>query len=126
MATALDAAAAVDPTSSTSSLVSTPNDRKLSDIFEEAYNLYNGFDKLDMPSNTPEFQLEVSKCSTLLENATRLVSAVGLFSDNESADEIATEHLKYLLLPYFLGQLVQKRSGGDRSEYVRVAGVYFK
>lgn len=104
-------------------------DRKLSDLFEEAFGLYNGFEQLDAPFSSPEFQLKVSECTALLETTTRLVSAAGLFADNETEDEIATEHLKYLLLPYFLGQLVQKKiaaGGEERNEIVRVAEVYFK
>lgn len=34
-----------------------PEIRKLSDIFEEAYNLYNSFDKRDDPTNGIEFQV---------------------------------------------------------------------
>lgn len=122
-------AAAASTTNTPADATETP-ERKLSDIFEEAYYLYNGLDQLDVQQNTSEFQLELRKCSVLLEDATRLVSAVGLFSDNELEDEIATAHIKYLLLPYFLGQLVQKKTAGsggpDRKEIVAVAQVYFK
>lgn len=62
----------------------------------------------------------------LLEDATRLVSAVGLFSDNETIDEVTTRNLKYMLLPYFLGQLSQKLCNDNRQEVVEVANVYFK
>lgn len=62
----------------------------------------------------------------LLEDATRLVSAIGLFSDNEAIDEVATNNLKYMLLPYFLGQLSQKLCNDNRREIVQVAEVYFK
>lgn len=34
-----------------------PIDRKLDDIFEEAYNLYNGFDDCADPTNSPDFQV---------------------------------------------------------------------
>lgn len=34
-----------------------PIDRKLDDIFEEAYNLYNGFDDCVEPTNSSEFQV---------------------------------------------------------------------
>lgn len=71
-------------------------------------------------------KVEVKKCMHLLEDATRLVSAIGLFSDNESIDEVATNNLKYMLLPYFLGQLSQKLCKDDRQEIVQVAEVYFK
>lgn len=34
-----------------------PVDRKLDDIFEEAYNLYNSFDDCNDPTNSSEFQV---------------------------------------------------------------------
>lgn len=34
-----------------------PIDRKLDDIFEEAYNLYTGFDDCVEPTNSPDFQV---------------------------------------------------------------------
>lgn len=40
-----------------------------------------------------------------LEKATRLASLIGLFSTNESIDEIATSDLQFLLLPALLGSL---------------------
>lgn len=107
-------------------------DRKLSDLFDDAYTQYESFERAplrDTPQLAPAFQLRVAECTALLETATRLVSAAGLFADNETEDEIATEHLRYLLLPYFLGQLVQKRSATgqqQRADIVRVADVYFK
>lgn len=39
---------------------STPvEDRKLSDIFEEAFHKYNAFDQSELPGNSPEFQVSV-------------------------------------------------------------------
>lgn len=32
-------------------------DRKLSEIYSEAYELYKDFDKRDDPSNSPEYQV---------------------------------------------------------------------
>lgn len=60
------------------------------------------------------------------ESATNLVSLAGLFSRNESIDEIPTEHLQYLLLPALLGSLALKITSGERKEIVDVAEIYFK
>lgn len=70
-------------------------------------------------------QANVKKCMRLFEDATRLVSASAIFSSNESYEEINTDYLKYLLLPFFLGQLSQKICGGDRQNIVEVSEVYF-
>ncbi|XP_055591960.1 immunoglobulin-binding protein 1 [Uranotaenia lowii] len=103
-----------------------PNDRKLSEIFEEAYKLMVSFETCYEPTNSPEFQANIKKCIGLYEDSTRLVSLCGLFSANESYEEVATENLRYLLLPFFLAQLTQKLCKADRKEVVEVAEVYYK
>lgn len=72
-----------------------------------------------------KFQSNIKKCMRLFEDATRLGSLSGLFSTNEAYDEVGTNDLKYLLLPFFLGQLSQKLCGGDRNNIVEVSEVYF-
>lgn len=62
----------------------------------------------------------------LFEEATKIVSVIGLFSSNESYEEIPTNDLKYFLLPYFLGNLALKLCGGDRNDIIRVVEVYFR
>lgn len=62
----------------------------------------------------------------LFEDCTRLVSVIGMFSANETYKEVSTNDLKYLLLPYFLGQLSQKLCGAARENIVEVSEEYFK
>lgn len=62
----------------------------------------------------------------LLEKATMLVSMADMFSENETADEIPTNNLQYLLLPALLGSLSLKLTSGDRKEIVNCADTYFK
>ena len=62
----------------------------------------------------------------LLENSTTLVSEIGMFSRNETVDEIPTEHLQYLLLPALLGSLSLKLTSGDRKNTIDVADIYYK
>lgn len=62
----------------------------------------------------------------MLEQATRLVSIVDMFSQNESFEEVATENIKYFLLPAFLGTLATKICNtDDRMHVVNVAEIYF-
>lgn len=63
---------------------------------------------------------------SLLEKATMLVSMADIFSENETADEIATNNLQYLLLPALLGSLSLKLTSGDRKDIVNCADTYFK
>ena len=44
-----------------------------------------------------------------------MVNSLGLFSSNEDKDDIITSHLKYVLLPYYLG-LYYMASGGSVSD----------
>lgn len=60
------------------------------------------------------------------ELATTIVSQIGMFSANEVIDEMSTETLQYLLLPYFLGKLALKRNEQDRADALRVADIYFR
>jgi immunoglobulin-binding protein 1 len=62
----------------------------------------------------------------MLEDSTRLVNMIGMFSGNESYDEISTSHLKFLLLPFFLAQTTLKLCVQDRKNVVEVAKVYYE
>lgn len=62
----------------------------------------------------------------LFEDATRLASMTSLFSSNESIEEVATNNLKYFLLPSLLGNLTQKLCVTERTEVVDTADIYFR
>lgn len=63
---------------------------------------------------------------SMFEDATRLVSIVNMFSNNENFEEVATENVKYFLLPALLGTLTTKICGtDDRMHIVQVAEIYF-
>ena len=65
-------------------------------------------------------------CIQILEDATRLVSSLGLFSSNEMIEEVATSELKFFLLPVLLGDLTLKLNSDDRLNILNVAEVYFQ
>lgn len=49
----------------------------------------------------------------------------GMFSTNESEEEISTNDLKFLLLPFFLAQTTLKLCSQDRKNVVEVAKTYY-
>lgn len=55
------------------------------------------------------------------------VTAAEMFSTNESFEEIATEYLKFLLLPFFLAQTTLKLSSAhERTNILDVAKIYYQ
>jgi immunoglobulin-binding protein 1 len=62
----------------------------------------------------------------MFEDSTRLVSMTGMFGKNESHEEISTNDLKFLLLPFFLAQTSLKLCNADRSNIVDVAKIYYE
>ncbi|XP_008557934.1 immunoglobulin-binding protein 1 [Microplitis demolitor] len=98
----------------------------LSELFDSGFLLFNSIMKSDEPTNSLTVQLDVKKCISIFENATKLVSIADIFSKNEDYNEIPTEHLKYFLLPALLGTLATKICDRDnRMHYLKVSQVYF-
>lgn len=102
-----------------------PIDKKLCEIYIEAINLYDTFAIRNDPTNSSEFQLDIKRCIGLFEDATRLVSLTGMFSKNENYAEISGGDIKFILLPYFLGQLTVKLTTGERLDIVHTAEIYY-
>lgn len=98
----------------------------LSELFDNAFELFNAINKTEESTNSPKVQSDIKQAMKMFEDATRLVSIVDMFSANESFEEVATENIKYFLLPALLGTLTTKVYGtDDRKHIVNVAEVYF-
>ncbi len=100
----------------------------LSTLFDRGFDLHNSLDDGNEDTASPKYQDSVRKSILILEDCTRLVSALDLFSHNECVSEVPTEHLKYFLLPALLGCLQAKvrDEGVDRSEVIKVQEAYFR
>lgn len=61
----------------------------------------------------------------MFEDSTRLVTMSGMFSKNESYEEITSNNLKFLLLPFFLAQASLRLCRSDRKNVVDVAKAYY-
>lgn len=65
-------------------------------------------------SNTATFQEHLLSAISLYEQALRQADSISLFSPNESLEDISTHDLQYLLINYYLAELIQRRNAGDR------------
>lgn len=68
------------------------------------------------PWAAPERREQLQQGLHLLRLASKLVDAAGLFSPNEDKDDIATNHLRYLLIPYYLGELLSQADPGEHGK----------
>ena len=91
-------------------LNSTNSTQTLSDIFTHGLSLHAEICSGESDQRTEVFQNKVRQGIMILEDATRMVSALDLFSRNESISDISTETLKYFLLPVLLGRVRNLRS----------------
>ncbi|MQL99281.1 hypothetical protein Taro_032003 [Colocasia esculenta] len=48
-----------------------------------------------------------------------MISTLGLFSVNETRDDVSTANLKYLLVPFYLGELTEKVADDDRIQLIK-------
>uniref|UniRef100_A0A8C1A3X5 Immunoglobulin (CD79A) binding protein 1 n=2 Tax=Cyprinus carpio TaxID=7962 RepID=A0A8C1A3X5_CYPCA len=99
---------------------------KLSDLLDRGWKLFEEVDTTNEPSSSNAVQVKVKRALMQLEEATRMVNQLNVFSRNEALEEISTADLKYLLLPALLGALTMKQvNPSKRLEHVQAARVYF-
>ncbi|KAB2596797.1 PP2A regulatory subunit TAP46-like [Pyrus ussuriensis x Pyrus communis] len=59
-------------------------------------------------------------------SAMRMISKLGLFSANETKEDISTTNLKYLMVPYYLGELTEKVAQDDRISILKASQAKLK
>lgn len=101
------------------------SDESLSAVFDRALDLHKTVEDSSEDTNSPAFQEKVKKGILMLEDATRMVSILDIFSRNEHYSELPTEHLKYFLLPVLLGDLNNRLTESDRAEVVQTCQIYY-
>ncbi|URE25505.1 PP2A regulatory subunit [Musa troglodytarum] len=56
-----------------------------------------------------------------LRRCDEMISKLGLFSSNETKDDVSTANLKYLLVPFYIGELTEKVAEDDRlKEFISI------
>ncbi|XP_018519981.1 immunoglobulin-binding protein 1 [Lates calcarifer] len=99
---------------------------KLSELLDRGWKIFKEVDCTDEPLGSNSIQVRLKRGIGMLEEASRMVAQLDLFSRNEELEEVATADLKYLLLPALLGALTMKQtSRGNRLGIVQTARAYF-
>ncbi|KAM0012695.1 putative TAP46-like protein [Helianthus debilis subsp. tardiflorus] len=55
-----------------------------------------------------------------LQKCEEMISKLGLFSTNETKDEISTTNLKYILAPFYLAELIEKTGPDDDDDRIQI------
>lgn len=84
-------------------------------LFEQAKKIHS------MATETTVDQETLKKGIEALRRCDGMVSKLGLFSSNESKDDISTANLKYLLVPFYLGELTEKVAQDDRLHAIKTS-----
>ncbi|KAM5146395.1 LOW QUALITY PROTEIN: immunoglobulin-binding protein 1 [Mantella aurantiaca] len=103
-----------------------PDLPKLSELLEKGWRILEEVEAGPEPLAGREVQEKVKRGLAMLEQATRMVTQLDLFSCNEDLEEISSADLRFLLLPALLGSLTLLQSElSKRLQHLEVARVYF-
>ena len=83
-------------------------DESLPGRFAAAQQLYGAIDNTSLAGSDPALQAQIAAALGGFEGVSDMARALSLFSSNEDLDDVATHHLKYLLVDYYVGRLLLK------------------
>ncbi|KAI3990756.1 hypothetical protein MKX01_023056 [Papaver californicum] len=89
-------------------------------LFQQARKIYS----MDCDSATD--QEIIKKGCEALETCDEMISKLGLFSANETKEDVSTSNLKFLLVPFYLVELTERLSHRDRLEVVKTSQAKLK
>nr|XP_010924912.1 PP2A regulatory subunit TAP46 [Elaeis guineensis] len=84
-------------------------------LFDQARKIHS------MASESSINQETLMKGIEALRRCDEMVSKLGLFSSNETKDDVSTANLKYLLVPFYLGELTEKVVQDDRIQVLKIS-----
>lgn len=71
---------------------------ELAQQFTKGHKGYLDIDQSTLSSNNQEYQQLVHESLSLFTNVADLINQHSIFSPNEELDDIATDHLRYLII----------------------------
>ncbi|KAM3288980.1 PP2A regulatory subunit TAP46 [Capsicum chacoense] len=89
-------------------------------LFEQARNIHT------LASDSTLDQDLVKKGCDLLRQCEEMISKLGLFSLNETKDDISTANLKYILVPHYLAELTEKITENGRINVLKASQAKLK
>ncbi|KAJ3012861.1 UNVERIFIED_CONTAM: hypothetical protein HDU68_000986 [Siphonaria sp. JEL0065] len=86
------------------------NDESLSTQFEKAQRSFNEIESSDLGCSCDEYQSKLHSCLAMLSSCAVMVRQLGIFSSNETIQDLNTLDLRFLLIDFYLGVLALKRT----------------
>ncbi|CAH1411967.1 unnamed protein product [Lactuca virosa] len=107
-------------TSASTSLRSTMVSLKMEDmslptLFEQAHKIHL------LATDSAVDKETLRKGCEALQQCEEMISKLGLFSANETKEDISTTNLKYILVPFYIAELIEKSGHDDRIENLKVS-----
>ncbi|XP_061953989.1 PP2A regulatory subunit TAP46-like [Populus nigra] len=96
-------------------------DLPLPSLFDQASKIH--LKAIESGSNDKEL---VKKGIEALENCEEMISKLGLFSSNETIEDISTTNLKYILVPFYLAELTENIAQDDRIQILKASQAKLK
>ncbi|KAK3034719.1 hypothetical protein RJ639_032672 [Escallonia herrerae] len=90
-------------------------DMSLPSLFEQARKIH-----LLATDSSGDKEMLRKGCEAL-KHCEDMISKLGLFSANETKDDISTTNLKYILVPFYLAELTEKTAQDDRLEILKAS-----
>ncbi|KAJ4952592.1 hypothetical protein NE237_029424 [Protea cynaroides] len=89
-------------------------------LFEQGRKVHN------LASESGVDQDTLRKGCEALQQCEEMISKLGLFSANETKEDISTTNLKYLLVPFYQGELTEKVAHEDRIQVLKISQAKLK
>ncbi|AOW00457.1 TAP42-like protein [Yarrowia lipolytica] len=74
--------------------------RTLKEEFQHSLDLIDTLKRSSHPFVSEEYQLQVKEVLESLDQCSKMISSLGIFSDNESWEDLKTNEIVYLTIPY--------------------------
>ncbi|XP_062575460.1 immunoglobulin-binding protein 1-like [Saccostrea cucullata] len=103
-------------------------EERLPDLYETVWSCWEKLNSTEEPSSSYNVQKTIITGITAGMKAIRMVNELCLFSSNEEIEEVATNEIKYLLLPAFVGYFTERKTVKkmeDRGGLVKEATAYY-
>lgn len=101
-------------------------EKTLLDYFKEGNKLFEEVEASTLHARDPKFRELITNALRNFHKCATLFESNNLLSTNEELDEVHTSTLKYVTIPYFLGELYQRfpsDSPVDRKRHIQIAKV---
>jgi immunoglobulin-binding protein 1 len=87
-------------------------DQSLPELFDRGQRIWQDVEGETSGSLQP-LERNINFGTAILRRADQLLSVLGIFSTNEAKDDLSTQSLKYLLIPYYMANLLSRTTARD-------------